>query len=241
MKKHVNYLMTALMVIPLLFCGCHEEPTEKPIEEEPIEEPIAISNVIEAKDVRNSNSEIATVKAMRLSSLFDESDTIIIATGNYANDAFILELPETLADTLLKGGIGAGFPASIVVSDYNAKSTQILLVAYDNTEQETGVFNWYGGISTTRADAMYIYSDRKFTIKGKYTSSDNTYTLEYDCSYEKGWNIVYKIAVTSNEKLVSTLVTTKKPTEYEIFWHFEKEAVWKKKKNIFTCIKTNSL
>ena len=54
--------------------------------------------------------------------------------------------------------------------------------------------------------AEFVYADRDFTEKGK-----NVYGLQMDCSYKKGWNIVYR----QDKK-----ITTQKPLNEIFRWIF---------------------
>ena len=54
----------------------------------------------------------------------------------------------------------------------------------------------------------YIYSDRSFTAEGI-----SEYGLEFDCSFNKGWNIMYRRKDFSK-------ITTKEPLNEKFKWYF---------------------
>jgi hypothetical protein len=79
-----------------------------------------------------------------------------------------------------------------------------MLLAFNNTEANIGSFRrdkW--GIN-------FIYADRSFTEKGI-----SLYGVEFDCSYKKGWNIVY-VSRAGKISDAGSIQTTQKPLN-EIF------------------------
>jgi hypothetical protein len=96
--------------------------------------------------------------------------------------------------------------------------TGVWIVAFDSDGDEIGEF-WLADFAA-EVEAMYIYADRNFTVKG-YDCDD----WKWDCDFKKGWNTMY--GDYSNE-----LITTKKPTGSNLQWYFE---------DYYDCDKTPSM
>jgi len=211
--------MIALLAISSVLVSCQD--TDK-----------SGSNVIEAKNVANSNADIATVKAV----IYDEANEegVTLASCKYENKGFKLKLPKTISNNYLRSIADAeedDFPEWISVSDKNAKLGYFELCAFDKTGDEIGHF--YMERETTNAyqngQAVYMYSDRNFTMKGKDETIEEdegvsiTCSQEYNCSLKKGYNIIY---VTYDMKYnlpnmkVTILCTTQKPSETNWVWGF---------------------
>ena len=203
MKKHLNSLMIVLMAVTMIFFACKKEP-DTPV------------SVIKAKDVINGNSDIVTVKAvMEHNVTWDEE---VVATGSYEKNGFALTLPKEVPDKYLSevGDEVFEFEEWVTISDPKAKVGVAWFNAYNKNDKEIGYF-YYLGISTKYyVDAMYIYSDRNFTVKGKF--EEKNYSEEVDCSFKKGWNIVYMIEGTFEEKY---MFTTKNKTDVKMEWVFD--------------------
>ena len=211
MKKSLISLMIALMAIAL-FSACDKENdssggnTPNPSE-------------INAKNVMNSNSEIVSVKAV----LYDENtdEEVILATSPYQNNGFKLTLKTPPASCLYS--IGDDLEPEMVISDPKAKIGDVEVAAFNNNDEEIGGFYYWGANTRTYAEANYVYADRNFTIKGKIMDEDE-YLGEYNCSFKKGWNIIYMIAHFDEE---TVLITTRKPSGITMEWEFDIYLLWK--------------
>ena len=214
MKKHLNPLMIALMAIAMLAttCGPEEPKPEPPVIFDP--------SVIIATNVINSDSSIETVKAF----MDDETswDEEVVATGKYENDGFKLTLPKTVSDNFLYP-IGEEFEDDewVTVSDLQAKVGGTWLYAFNKSDKEIGEFYYFGINNRVWVDALYMYADRNFTIKGKYEYGK--WTEEYDMSFKKGWNIVYAVEEMHGTKFI---LTTQKPADLVMDWVFEEDYYW---------------
>ena len=201
MKKILTSVMIALMAITL-FSACNKEKDSK-----------NDSSVITAKNVMNSNSEIVSVKAV----LYDENtdEEVVLATSPYQNNGFKLTLKTPPASCMY--GIDEEIEPGVVVSDPNAKVCNVEIAAFDNADEEMGGFYYWGANTRTFVEANYLYADRNFTIKGKIMDEDE-YLGDYNCSFKKGWNIIYMVAQTAEE---TVLISTQKPSDITMEWAFE--------------------
>ena len=198
MKKILTSVMIALMAITL-FSACDKEKDSK-----------NDSSVITAKNVINSTSDIVSAKAV----IYDYN-TVILATAPYQNDGFKLTLKTPPASCLYSAGDDP--EPEVVISDPKAKMCDVRIAAFDNTDEEMGEFYCWGADTRTYAAANYVYADRNFTIKGKIIDEDE-YLGEYNCSFKKGWNIIYMVAQIHEG---SFLISTQKPSGLAMEWELE--------------------
>jgi hypothetical protein len=63
---------------------------------------------------------------------------------------------------------------------------------------------------------MYVYADKKFTVSGSGTD-DEGWTYNINCSFEKGWNIMYSTDDYDNE---TWGYSTTKPSGISLNWYF---------------------
>jgi hypothetical protein len=185
-------------------------------------------NEIIAKDVLDSSEDIATAKALLDYGIYKSDDENVIATADYENDGFKLKLPKTVSDQYLYE-VGDEFDGEnwITVSDPKAKMNAIWLSAYNNKDKYIGDFYHMGWNTRYYVDAAYIYSDRKFTITGKFEYDDEhyKYTEEFDCNLKKGWNVLYFVDEEFNAK---SIITTQKPSEVKMEWIFDESYYWER-------------
>ena len=205
-------LFSIVFVIALIFIACkkNEDSGDKN----------KGSLVIDAKNVLNGNSDIVTVTA----ELWNENanNFHIFATSEYKNDGFKLNLSADIPDECLYSiDDELDFPTEIV-SDTNTQVSTIRLYAYNNEEECIG--NFYLSDELGKVKITFIYADRNFTVKG--TDTTFTYPKIYDCSFKKGWNILY-----SMERRKDYLCTTQKPTEVSLRWYYHKIKEILKNKN----------
>jgi len=185
--------MTAAMVLMAAFASCEKDKDSKK------DDPSGggASNVINATNVINGNSSIATVKAMA------DYDDYVFASGKYGNNGFKLNLPATVSDEYLYYVSGEYGGNNVTISDPEAKMTYTWIEAYDKDGEQIGEFFV---VNANQDWGLYVYVDRNVTVKGK-----DSFTT-YDCSFTKGWNIIYFV---DNE----SLTTTKQPSG-TIYWYF---------------------
>jgi hypothetical protein len=197
---------------------CHnEKPKEKP-EETPM-----IANQIKATEVENVTSDIKGVFAQLLYNRWNEYYNCwyfaglqyLYNEGTYKNGGFEIRFPDSFPDEFL----GPFYPeytlssdGEVILSNIGAKTGVIYLHAStDHYGVVTKNFSPLGKFELVGNDWIvdYMYSDRSFTAKG--ISGDGT---EFDCSFNKGWNILY------SGKYFSSKITTKKPLNENFKWYF---------------------
>ena len=133
-----------------------------------------------------------------------------VASGNYTNGGFTLDLPKTVDDQYLSLLTTDGMPKEITVSDTTVKGNSIEIVAY-KSGVEVGYFEYNSPDST--ATSGYIYVDRNVKITGSGSEDlfGSTFKYIYNVSWKKGWNIAYfKETTTVNSYTVE--VTTTEPS-----------------------------
>ena len=187
MNRKVLYL-----VATMFFVTCNKE---EPIDNTPFVVEVAISYAGSVKAMigtyqKLSNGEYG-LQQYEFTSITEE------------NSGFKLNLPATLPHELILFNrfIGEGF----TVSDIQARTSTLSISTVDSYDgRPVGVFS----LSSDGYEwsAEYVYADRDFTEKGT-----NVYGLQMDCSYKKGWNIVYQ-----HDKKI----TTQKPFNEIFRWIF---------------------
>jgi len=201
MKKIFTSFMIALMAI-VLFTSCKKDD-EKTSEINPSE--------INAKNVIN-NGNIFSIRALMTNYLSEDAEDVVIASSKFDDGAFNMSLPTPPEYCLHE--IGESFGG--FTSDLKAKIGFLDVAAINMKEKVEGSLYLLGISPSYYVDAYYMYSDRNFTIKGK--SGSYYYTEECNCSFKKGWNILYYIEDSSGQK---DYYTTQKPTGVNLEWVFE--------------------
>lgn len=207
------------MVLAMLSYQCRKTPRDGGDE---------TSNVLSivANNLINGNDRIVTVKAVV--DLYDSWDEEVIATGKYQNNGFRITLPPVIDNKYLYL-FSEEFEGEnwIKISDPNAKVGGMWLSAYNNKDKEIGYFYLFGLSTRYSVDAIYLYADRNFTVTGRYEYPCGEYE-EYNCSFKKGWNILYFVEENFNYNFT---VTTQKPTGVDIEWIFDEDYYWESSKN----------
>jgi len=166
------------------------------------------SFVIEAKGViGDDDSDVVSVGAIVEGHDYDYE----AGTAKYGKNGFKITLTSTVSNKYLTEVDDV--IDEDVVSDKKAKiSYPIWIDAYDEDDECIGEFYCYGD----EWEIWYLYADRSFTAKG------NIYSEEYDCSFKKGWNILYYYDNGSVEKF-----STKKPSGINFKWYYVDDYSWK--------------
>ena len=187
----------------------------------PNEEPL-IANHIIATDVENITSNVKGVFAQLLYNLWNNNDNYwytaglqyLYNEGTYQNGGFEIKFPNSFPAEFL-GPFYPDYTLSsddeVTISDINAKTGIIYLHA--STDHYGIVSKNYSPVGKFELVgdewiADYMYSDRSFTVKGISKSG-----LEFDCSFNKGWNIMYS-------KIYFSKIITKKPSNENFKWYF---------------------
>jgi hypothetical protein len=172
--------------------------------------------VIDATVVNGNsyNGKIATVKAVTDYFLLE----YIVATCKYENGGFKLILPETVKDNLgsITTWCGQNFEGTI--SDKDTKRAMASIGAFDSSDKWIGTFGYEDGSNWVD----FIYVDRDVTVKGKSSATygENIFNEEYDCTFKKGWNMMY-VAAESFGSEYFYVNTTKKPSGVNFQWNYD--------------------
>jgi len=210
MNKKLHYLTAAAIAVAIAAAGCDKDDDDKLVSD-------AFDGKITAI-VENGaayNSQFSAVAAVVY------IDTVpwyeIFAIGTYANGGFTITLPATPNAKYLQAFEEA--PASINVSDKNAKAMSLSLVASNSAGNNSSdlIYGKVGSNSYTRV--AFMYADRDVTITGSYKEEEDGYTYEEhdNVSLKRGWNRVY-VTVTETETSEKAELTTKPVSGVK--WYF---------------------
>ena len=182
--------------------------------------------IIEAANVLNTNNSIATVKA--LSADFVNEKYEEIASAEYKNSGFKLNIPETLADKHFYN-ITNKWSASLF-SDASVKIAEITSIsAYNQSGGAIGTINRYYEFADNNNNLyslypIYVYANKAFTATGLGTESygEQSFTVEFDnCSFKKGWNILYVYDIyDEDEYFLGSAYSTQIPSGLTLNWYF---------------------
>ena len=217
MKKSVFFIIPAL-IIGVILISCNSDV---------LDETVSTAFFYKVENVKGE--DIATVQAkvsyFRLRTenqvqweTYYYKEYVIADFAKYKNGTLELNLSATIPDEYLFSNSEKVWPTHgysfsegvVVVSDIDAKTNHIVfLEAFNSAGKRVGEF-YFGNHNNFGAE--YIYADRGFTENGISEGNWQRVTSEFDCSYEKGWNIRYR----SGSKY-----TTKKPTNEDLKCYFE--------------------
>ena len=196
--------------ICLIFTTSCDDDAENP-QDETIE---SLNFKIEVNVEDGREYDIDKVKAL----LEEETE---IASVDYNNGIFVIEIPETAVkdqNLINITDIFFDVPSEIAISEPNAKGTYLSIFGYKDDEA-FGEF-WHHKYTDTRnTSATFVYVDRDLTIIGsaEVDNDGDTFTDEYSLDLKKGWNIFYHIY---SESSVSDYKTTTEP-QSGMKWYFE--------------------
>ena len=163
--------------------------------------------VIKAYNVENGSNDIDLVKVTMGYQSSDFEQHYLEFSAKFENGGFELNLPATIPDEYLSLSSNILlYEDDILLSDIHAKNTLVTIAAHNSDEANIGGF----GISSGKWNMGFMYADRNYTEKGVSKGG-----LEYDCSYKKGWNIVYWYWDGTNSKK-----TTQKPENEKFKCYF---------------------
>lgn len=187
MKKTLLNLLIVATILLVAFVACNKENGGNGDN--------GNASVIEAKNVKTwGNTNVATVKATI------EAYNFEIASSKFQNNSFTLKLPKSVAGEYLDF-VSTIAPASLM-SDKNAKGAYLKVNAFNSFGDGEGTFLLIDDTNEVWAD--YVFVDRKLTIQG------TSWGTQYDCSLNKGWNIIY---------LYKFKYTTNKPSNKNMNWY----------------------
>jgi hypothetical protein len=151
------------------------------------------------------------------------ADEEVIASGEYNNGGFSINLPGTVPAKYLEGLFaGDEVPQGITVSNDKVKGFTVGELEAYKGDENVGEF-WYGHESeTTWNRLIFIYVDGDISINGTYSEEDGddwTYTQTFkNLSLKKGWNKVYVTESKTNNVEVNVF-TNSEPAGLK--WVFE--------------------
>ena len=196
---------------------CHNE---KP-KDDPKGDPLNASHII-ATNVENITSDVKGVFAQLLynnwsdyyNGWFQSGLQYLYNEGVYKNGGFEIGFPDSFSNEFLgpfEPHHTLSFGGTVILSDINAKTGLIYLHA--STDHYGTVTKNYSTVGkfVLVGDGWivdYLFSDRSFTVKGI-----SEYGLEFDCSFSKGWNIIYTRKDYSK-------ITTNQPSNEYFKWYF---------------------
>ena len=180
----LNYIVVAVM---LFFYSCDKSNQQTDdsyviFEENPTSDN---SLVIKAYNVEGGNNkDIAFAKVVIVSFVQSPNGKYnwFEYSTEYENAGFILTFPETFSDEYLQYWSEAVLEG-VQISDNQAKIRSAYVEAHNKAEENIGGFSF----RSDNCGIGFLYADRSFTMKGVSNFSGS----EFDCSFKKGWNIVY--------------------------------------------------
>ena len=180
--------IAVLLTVGLMLAGCNKNDDDI----EPIIEPhdgkiiASVNGGIEFGEYHS----VVVVKAISYNYFdFNELYDRVIETVEFVNGGFTINLPETVSDEYLVK-FSDKHPNS-VVSDANAKVTEVAFFACNNEGLFVDVLVYGNYKINRRFEGKFWYSDRDFTFKHEYRNSS--------CSLKRGWNIEYWRKVNKKE------------------------------------------
>jgi len=136
----------------------------------------------------------------------------VIATTDFRNGGFTLNLPETVeVKYLISVEEVWGFVGEITVSNKNAKLCLVNIEGYNSQDEHIAVFYYVKEKGNTFSLVIYFYTDSDVNISGtgKYTEDKIEYIDVCSLFLKKGWNSVYVTStVASSNKQVTTEYTS---------------------------------
>ena len=218
MKKVVlNYLVIAALVVSAAFTSCNKNGDDDK------DEGGATIDKITAKVEGGAkyNGEITTVKLA-----VDEYTAL--ATGNWNNGGFTIELPKTVDAEYL---YTVDYESTVTVSNKNAKQFCAWFIGYDADDGLVDDF-WYakqGMVNNSLTYAEYIYVDSDVNISGteKYSDEGYEWNFVYSLTLKKGWNITYWVE-SETEKSGKTVYNGehKNSTVSGLKWYSSEDLDW---------------
>jgi hypothetical protein len=177
----------------------------------------------------------STVKAIGYYSLDGSSSlSYEVATANYENDGFTLNLPSTV-DAQYLGNIkfSLDIPDNITISDTNTKVISIIEIKPYQNGSSLSLFPYHQFMYCKNPDSEveydyteFVYVDRDVAITGASSEIRNgvTYNETYSVSLKQGWNRMYNTGTTDfkaqETKTATIRVTTTEVGGYK--WYFIK-------------------
>jgi hypothetical protein len=220
MNERFLSLMSAVLIVMAAFASCDKDKNDSgggSSSDNPF--------LVTVKNVIGNDNDIATVAGL-VDYEFKEHwvEHYEVASTLYKNNGFEMKLPETVADEYLwDADEWFGEDVDKIISDNNARVTYLWIYAMDNDEDKLGEFWQRDESDNYYALSRYLYVDRSFILKGTTYEEDEGYLVEWNCTFKKGWNIMYYFV---NDKSEAS-ITTKNPSGVNLKWYFDGGNDWK--------------
>lgn len=119
------------------------------------------------------------------------ADGATLATAEFKNNSFTLELPNPVAAQYLDL-LSEDMPDGVTISAKDAKGCSINEISAYKDDMFVGEFYYENYDGDNEIDVYFYYMDRDVTITGKYEDPD--YIQQFsNCNLKKGWNYVADI------------------------------------------------
>jgi len=190
-----KYSTLVLVAAGLIFVSCDEKNDKvKEQETRPHDGKITVSVGSKYQELY----QLATVKAISFVTGYNDVEPIgdVIATSNFVNGGFTINLPLTVSDEFFKKLSDVG---NVKSSNPN---TKVALVQYLNVYNTEGKFVGYFQYFNFRQTK---YGNGDIPIIAKFWYADSDVTIKdgnLSFSLKKGWNILYEVDA-SNEEINS--------------------------------------
>jgi len=170
-------------------------------------DPSGKAMVIKTSNIDNGNNDISSAKVTLGYQSLDGEWHYLEYSAEYENGGFELHLPITIPDEFLSPSSNVLlYEDNIHLSDINAKNIYANIIAYNSDGDNIGSFSF----SSDKWQMAILYADRNYTEKGITNSG-----FEYNCSYQRGWNVVYYYWDVTNSK-----ITTQRPKNEKFKCYF---------------------
>ena len=210
MKKHLFNLVAVAILLMTVLSACKKDPKGSGGGG-------GSSYVIDAKNIIGETNGIDHVNAFIYWDTEDDWGEYEVGTSPFIDNGFTINLPATLPSEYLDFAYNIFDDEVLVVSDRNAKMSEIVeILAYNIEKEEVGEVFLYDENDYMYCEAAYIYADRNFTMKG--TEVDGSYTCICDCNFRTGWNLVY---YQCDYRQAEIKLTTQKPANANLQWYYE--------------------
>jgi len=213
MNKTVFYLAMAIMVVFFTDCNKTDQISENETVTDSYGDALIKENplIVKVTNLENGKGDIAFAKFYV--TYYSNGDWPYLAfSAKFENDGFELNFPATIPSEYLDSASNTMINEGLPSSDTQAKTVSVNIEAHNSSDEIIGAF---GFVSDNWA-IEFKYADRDFTEKG----TSDYYGVEYDCSYKKGWNIVYW-SLNGQKKH-----TTQKPLNETFKCHFTYLTAW---------------
>ena len=200
----VNQLVMAALAISAAFTSCNKDDDEKG--DETIDGTIdgTVGGTIDKITAKVENaSELSNVKTVKLMALVISSEeSEEIASAEFKNDGFTLNLPATVASKYLYL-LAADMPSTVNVSNKNAKIANVSICGFDSAGDPIADFICTKKEGNTEYSMWLLYADSDVSISGTKTDEEEDEVFVFSLSLKKGWNAVYETytRTTQGEKI----------------------------------------